>query len=1417
MEKNHPKTNAQPKQIKPVTVNKPNPLIVNEENKYVLGGFFSLGLNNFFKTVLLVFSKVGIMVKNKNGNEIYKEEKIGTILRTLCKCVQESRPTFEKQEEAWAKYFKLNTNQQVKLQKMLFHHFPILGPIMADEAAYKVNKKKKTNVTDTYTMTYGVTLPECLAVLSKIAQGLVDCRNTDVHYYPYNSIDDLAKQYLIQEDIVRYLVKALVASRRLDKERNSIETEKMEFLTGYAKDDGKALEKYIRNNGFYPKYDQVIKTDGEGNVLYVQDTDKDGNPIFKNGNPVYKQKVDKKTKKPISINGHPVYEPQVKMVERNDFFYKIGGDMTIERNGRVYSTLTGFGLAYFCTIFLSKTQAKQMLSDIGLFERSPYPEELNNIIRDMLSIYRIRSPKGKKLEGSDTKVTLALDMLNELRKCPKELYDVLGPDGQKYFEDEVKHPNERTPEVVKRFRNTDRFPYFAMRYIDETNVFTNIRFQVQLGKLRFKFYPKKCINGEEEIRSLQKEINGFGRLQEIEIKRQNDYKGLLQDSKEKSVKIEGEDIYLDLLQFEKDTEDSKPYITDSRAYYNVHNNRIGLYWKEKVVSDEKNGNCKKTILTPGDYLPPMNEVKDGKAPVLMPAPMAMLSVHELPALIFYTHLLEQTSNTDVNKTAESIIIDKYRSLRQLFLDVEAEQLSPVATKEELEKKLLEKYNLGVKDVPDKLKKYLSGETVDINLRRQELTREKLVKMLKRAIRRRDGFKEDRKKIGDKENKYGKDSFVDVRHGCLARYLSESFFVWQPSNEIGSNKLTGMNFSKLQAELAIFDTSEKYEKIKDIFENAGLISGNYAHPFLPKVTSNRIRNIEELYIYYLNEEVLYIKNLLGIADKKDSDISENKIDFKKVVPSSDVYTRTSLVKGKARWCERTPENIRQLAHRYLELDGNPASIWLPDGIFSEHILELLKTEFKDNKQLQKDLSNKSLASNISYLIRVYFENQLKDYSQPFYKTTVKDGEDFCYTRFAHYYELFNILNNKKERNAYVKVPMIVEEIDDSFAYNATDKNKKLIPRIDANGKPMKENGKPLYKKLIHVDIDNRIEGMTPKEKGNYKTLGEAKDAMRRKLMHMIGEVKDNERAIRRYKTQDMVMFLMAEKLMEDSNATGEVSKSDRFKLKNVCSDRFLSQTVHFECPFKVGNDTIFVTQEVMSLKNLGEFYQLLSDDRLPSLLERLIEYKKKKFFAQNWKYDSSLLEKLLKIKDLDSSTEFSDALFSEFVEMKDKAQKELKFGYSELMGELASYDEHRSKIFKSVHQLEQYVVSNKEFKQFLNNPKVKRFYIDDDSTRDAKRNNFKSLLELLDEGDLHILSKEERELLVSIRNAFSHNHYAIDFASIAKDSVILNATAFRSEPNIKSEDEKKSLITISKLITKKIESLQKVVAQQLNHV
>lgn len=1327
-------------------VAKPKPLIIDESNKYVLGAYFSLGLTNFFKTVMLVFTKVGIQIANpKTGQLVFNEEKIGEVLHTLYRCSLTPRPAFEPREKNWVSKFNLNINQQALLKKLLFLHFPILGPIMADRGAYKVNRHKKSAVEDSYSINYGVTLSECLSALSYLGQALVDCRNAHVHYDPVNTAEQVGGQRKAQDKIVHYLNKALVASRRIDKKRNKIETEKMEFLTGYAREGEWSLQKYLNKNKFYPKYVQRVKKDENGNVLYVQETDKDGKLKFnKDGTPKYKQLTDRSGNLLTNEDGTPQYETQKYMEERNDFFCRIGHDVKLpdaekEKQGREYKKLTGFGLVYFCVIFLTKNQARQLISDIKLFENSPYPDELNDIIRDMMSIYRIRSLRGRKLEGSDSLITLSLDILNELRKCPKELYDILDQEGQQFFEDKVVHQNDHTTEVVKRFRSADRFPYLVLRYIDETQALKKMRFQVRLGKYRFHFRNKTCFNGESEVRNYQKEINGYGRLQEIEVKRKEEYGKLFQTVETKSVKLEHEDLELNLTQLGKDSVGSKPYITDDKAQYVFYNNRVGLYWVDNKKQD-------KEFITVGDYLPLITE--DGNASIEMPAPKVMLSVHELPAMMLYHHLSQRLG---LKTSIEDVIQEKYFGLKRFFEDVSKGDFRPVSRRNELKSKL-KNYNLSISDIPEKLLDYLLSKKVeDATARKKRLVQEVLKEHLKKTIERKKHFQTDRGKVGDKDNNYGKDSYSDVRHGKLAAYLSESILKWQPTANEGKDKMTGMNFSKLQAELALFDSQEKFGTIKDILSQAKLIGNSaIAHPFLNKVVGRGIRNIEEFYSLYLDEEVRYLLDAFDVKFKRDLDLNYDSLQLKKAIP-------VPFVKGKARWEARTPDYCKKLAKRYLtdEKTGKQASLLLPDRLFADLVLNLLKEHFTDNQGLQDCLKNDELNMNASYLITSYFEHQTpdgeQDSSQPFYTSsngTDKNGKPIP-GRFARYYELFNILKNVKRRNQLVPVAMTVEGINRRFTSLATGADGELMKYTDSNGVTC-------YKKQIQYEIEKYVRELRHKE--NYKSIQEAKTAKKAKLIRLIREVKNNERAIRRYKVQDMILFLMAKSLLDDKVRTAEEGQKVLFQLKSVCSKRFLNQTLDVQFPVPVEDKTVYIRQQNMSIKNYGEFYRLLNDDRLLSLLKKLV--------AADQQIGAG----------------------------------EKSIEYNGLMGELTSYDIHRSSIFKAIHELEKLIALNKEF-SYLHDMDDPRAHIDDDLERAPKLNNFNSLIKLLETADLSSLNEKESELIIAIRNAFSHNHYNLDTNSLnLKRTRLLHP---------KTEDEAlvAHLTTIATLIKDRMKELQ----------
>ena len=101
-----------------------------------------------------------------------------------------------------------------------------------------------------------------------------------------------------------------------------------------------------------------------------------------------------------------------------------------------------------------------------------------------------------KLESSD----ILLDMINELGRCPAALYTVLSEENKQRFhisrdvdggferEDtgidvEESEDLELEQELILK-RQGDRLPYFALRYFDDTDAFSTLRFDVYLGRWR---------------------------------------------------------------------------------------------------------------------------------------------------------------------------------------------------------------------------------------------------------------------------------------------------------------------------------------------------------------------------------------------------------------------------------------------------------------------------------------------------------------------------------------------------------------------------------------------------------------------------------------------------------------------------------------------------------------------------------------------------------------------------------------------------------------------------------------------------------------------------------------------------------------------------------------------------------------------
>jgi len=1253
--------------------------------KHVFGAYFNMARTNFIKTINYILPIAGV-----RGN--YSENQINNMLHALFLIHAGRNSELSKEQKQWEKKLRLNLEQQTKLQKLLFKHFPVLGPMMADVADHKafLNKKKSKVQTEdeAFVQLKGVSLSDCLEMIHLMAITLTECRNFYTHKSPYNTPSQLASQYQHQEQIAKKLDKVVVASRRILKDREGLSINEVEFLTGI------------------DHLHQEIEKDQFGNI------------VKKNG------KVLKT------------------FVEYDDFYFKIFGKrlvkgltVAVKDNDPVnvdtmLPALSDFGLLYFCVLFLSKPYAKLFIDETRLFEFSPFNDNENMILSEMLSIYRIRTPRLHKIDSRDNKAALAMDIFGELRCCPIELYDLLDKNtGQSFFHDEVKRPNSHTPEVSKRLRYDDRFPTLALRYIDETELFKRIRFQIQLGAFRYRFFDKEdCIDGRVRVRSIQKEINGYGRLQEVADKRLEKWGDMLQKREERSVKLEHEELYLDLDQFQEDTANSTPYVTDRRPSYNIHANRIGLYWE-----DSQNPKQFKVFDENGMYIPKLIVTEDEKAPINMPAPRCALSVYDLPAMLFYEYLREQQKGNV--QAAEQIIIDYENDYRKFFKAVAEGTLKPFQKTKELREYLEENYpKLRMSDIPEKIQLYLTSKGLTHN-NKPETVRERMIRLInqhleereKNVQRRLEHYQEDRKMVGEKENKYGKKGFADVRHGALARYLTQSMMEWQPSKDgKGYDKLTGLNYNVLTAYLATFGTPQTVEEgftpksLEQVLTKAHIIGGSNPHPFMNKVLSLGSRNIEELYLHYLEEELKHIRSRKQSLSSNSSDKALSSLPF--------------VHHDRMRFHERTDEEMRALAARYT-------TIQLPDGLFTPFIVEILQQHYSDNNELQTALKQDIPAKlnpthNAAYLITQFYQTVLKDDAQPFYLssktyTRTKEGEDPKTFSFKKTYELFSVLNNdKKDSFPYELIPLFLtsDEIQERLSAKLLDENGNPIPEAGKKGKPATDSqGNVIWQRIIKQEIKNHVESLSDKDlkismnqswKQKNEERAAKREAMQSRLIRQINEVKDNERLLRRYKTQDMVLFLMAKKMFANiiSEQGNEVNWK-QMRLSKVCNEAFLRQTLTFRVPVAVGEKTVYVEQENMSLKNYGEFYRFLTDDRLTSLLENIVET------------------------------------------LKPNKDGDLVIRHTDLMSELAAYDQIRSTIFELIQKIEDIII---EKKKDLKDPNSDMFWAHEGL---PKLNNFASLLELIDRLNDMALTDDERRLLVAIRNAFSHNSYNIDFSLI----------------------------------------------------
>lgn len=752
------------------------------------------------------------------------------------------------------------------------------------------------------------------------------------------------------------------------------------------------------------------------------------------------------------------------------------------------------------------------------------------LILEVFSDLRLRMPQ-KKIDSTRDDVQVALDMLNELKKCPNELFDLLGPEDRASFS-----VMSSTGEPVLLRRSSDRFTQLALQWFDVNKAFSRIRFQVNAGVFRYLFNERKtCLDGKTRLRVLQEPLNCFGRIQEVEDVRASHRDG--NGGPWSGFEIKGCD------EAARNDADCLPYINDARTRYLVDGDNISIRFGEDGESS-------------GDYIPAIG-LEDGKYRIDCRPAQCTLSRYELQAMLFL-HLLDPGKDGEL-APVEKIIIDKVESYRRLFVDIRDGRLKPSTPDEAaLGSQLTANYGIAMSDIPDKLKDYLLGKVDD--RKGFKAYRNRLIDTLREETDYRiSRLSENLKAMSSDRNKPGKRGFVQLRPGSLASFIAKDIVFFQEGN--GDRKMTGLNFSVMQGLIATFGSREgaTADDLRNVFRSSGLIAANGmcgTHPFLATAFSAGAGNTVALYGEYLKARKAYLSG---------------------IIPDTAAFLHADRMK----WAVRDDTYYREYADRCLR-----RPVMLPCRLFESAIRERLLSLEGDNAETLKEVIREAGdRCNSAYMIDSYFFYVKDDNPQVFHG--VCEG-DMVHT-FGH--RFFHIVRKNLKTAKFILEGLRNDE---------ANSHKTYIDALTLAIGWARKN--PLTKPAANV------RGTKPK--------GLSLDDTAAMIKRAFNEYSATEKVLRRYVVQDELLFMAAMKTI--SGMLGVVS--NEWKLGSIgprtgsvldtvlpsvrTRARFNNVKRNAETHEKVREDTVEFTieQRNVPLKDYGDVYRLLADERLYGLLK-----------------------------------------------------------------------------------------------------------------------------------------------------------------------------------------------------------------------
>jgi hypothetical protein len=723
------------------------------------------------------------------------------------------------------------------------------------------------------------------------------------------------------------------------------------------------------------------------------------------------------------------------------------------------NTVTSEGLVFLTCMFLDRENAFQFIGKIQGLKGTQFKSFVAT--REVLMAYCVRLPHDK-LISDDPQQAFLLDILNELDRCPKLLYNVLDDEAKKEFRpiltesgienvlknslnDEAREEYLDTIDYGKyleqltvRVRHSNRFYYYAMRFIDDRNLLPDFFFQIDLGKYLLADYNKK-IMGEEVPRAIIENAKAFGKLSTYDSP--------------------------DVLQQRIDPDGLARGFEQFAPHYNTDINKVGFRFNQDICTVE-----------------PVQPKANGNLTVnlVQPQPLGFLSLHELSKIILLEYLqpgesmklIREFFNTANKKLFNLEFIQSVKNQlaennwNTFYKQCDRKKSRAYMMKGTSDKKefrydalsrkkaldvVLAPHGLNHKQIPERILNYWL-HIQDVNDSRNIAERILLMK--------RDGLKRLKQL-----KKHSQDPGVRIpKVGEMATFIARDI-VDMVIDKDKKQKITSIYYDKMQECLAFYADRDKKQQFIGLVRELNLNAPG-GHPFLKNLRLESIRKTSQFYREYLQEKVDKTEKVGLKRDGKPKfqDVSwlTKTFESKEWSDKAEKYltvfklpdNRVNIPYTIRQWDEKEQYDLeawlRNINQGRKEGDQK-RPIDLPTNLFDEKLCELLANKLRAAGHAVPD------KAKYNELLKCWWQTR-DDSTQSFYngkRLYIIKEEEVSFvpgteSNFKAYYQkplgrAFERLSNKRreEKRTNPKLPdIMLNDVEKSFKRTLAETEKEI---------------------------------------------------------------------------------------------------------------------------------------------------------------------------------------------------------------------------------------------------------------------------------------------------------------------------------------------------------------------------------------